>query len=1077
MPRDRKTRRPLFGTRVSRRWRPSVDCLEDRRVLSAPTNPIALGFAKDIGGSGLVIGQAIAGDNQGDVYVTGTFSGTANFSPNAGVTSLTSTGSFATYVAKYNSAGGLVWANVINATTPGNVDEGNGIAVSPSGDVYVTGAYSGTVTAGGITLPAGVSGSTNGFVAHYGPTGNLISAVPILAGSATGAIGTATPEGIAADASGDVFLTGSYSGTVNFNPAGSPAVYETAPGGGQQAFFLKLNPNSSFGWVRTLGASGDLENGNAITLDAAGDVYGTGAFINTVDFGSGSVLSSPGSDAAYVLKLDPTGNTIWAKALAGNGGSQGNQGYGIGVDSSGNVYSSGFFTGTTNFNPNPGTADNLTSAGGPDAYISKLDPSGNFLWANQFGGTGQDASKYLALDSAGNVYATGFFQGTATLTPGGQTLSTAGSSGSFVLKFNPAGQYVWGTQYGGTGGSEDQANGIVATPLGSVDVFGSFLGTVNFDPGPTTTTLSSQGSPDAFLSTLVPTAVSVDNDDPGYSVTGTWTTVAGRGGVNNDYQYAAPGDGTTTATWQLAVPTPGTYDVQVTWTPYSNRATNAPYQIYDGNTLLQTVNVNQQNAPSGPTVNGVTYQSLGAYPISSGTLRVVLGNGANNYVVADSVRVAYPTPTPVLLDNDLNYDFSGNWSTVYGRGGNNQDYAFIQGTNSSSTTATATTTAPALTTGYYDVEVTWTPYSNRATNATYSIYDGSKLLGTTTIDQTQNPVGVTSNGVTYQSLGVFRFTSGSASVVLGNNANGYVIADAVRLAPSVSAPTSVDNDDPGYSVTGTWTTVANRGGVNNDYQYAAPSGTGSSTANATWMTTGLAPGAYNVQVTWTAYSNRADNAPYRIYDGNTLLATIRVNQQASPSGGTTQGGVTYQSLGSFQVSSGTLKVVLGNDADNYVVADSIYVAPSAFSTTVINSTNPNYTQVGPWSTAGGGGVGGSYQFAAAGNASTTAVWQVGVPTLGGSYNVSVTWVPYSNRATNATYQVFDGDTLLASVPVNQQLAPSGPSYNGFLFQSLGVFKISTGPIRVVLTNNANGYVIADAIKVDSASTGGFSTIP
>jgi hypothetical protein len=331
--------------------------------------------------------------------------------------------------------------------------------------------------------------------------------------------------------------------------------------------------------------------------------------------------------------------------------------------------------------------------------------------------------------------------------------------------------------------------------------------------------------------------------------------------------------------------------------------------------------------------------------------------------------------------------------------------------------------------------------------------------------------------VTYQSLGVFRFTSGSATVKLGNNANGYVVADAVRIAPTLSAPTSVDNDDPGYSTTGAWTTVSNRGGVNNDYQFAAPSGTGSSTANATWSTTGLAPGAYNVQVTWNAFSNRADNAPYSIYDGNTLLATVPVNQQANPSGGVTQGGVTYQSLGSFQVNSGTLRVVLGNNADGFVVADSVYVAPPAFFSAVVNSSGPNYTQVGSWSAAGGGGVGGSYEFAPAGNGSSTAVWQVGVPTLGGSYNVQVTWVPFSNRATNAMYQVFDGNTLLATVPVNQQLSPSGTSSNGIVFQSLGIFKISTGPLRVVLTNNANGFVIADAIKVDAASTGGFSTIP
>ena len=84
----------------------------------------------------------------------------------------------------------------------------------------------------------------------------------------------------------------------------------------------------------------------------------------------------------------------------------------------------------------------------------------------------------------------------------------------------------------------------------------------------------------------------------------------------------------------------GTYDVSVTWVKGSNRATNATYQIYDGSTLVGTVSVNQRNAPTGTTVNGRKFQSLGQFQITSGTLKVVLSDNANGYVDADAIRVA-----------------------------------------------------------------------------------------------------------------------------------------------------------------------------------------------------------------------------------------------------------------------------------------------------------------------------------------------------------------------------------------------------------------------------------------------------
>jgi hypothetical protein len=130
----------------------------------------------------------------------------------------------------------------------------------------------------------------------------------------------------------------------------------------------------------------------------------------------------------------------------------------------------------------------------------------------------------------------------------------------------------------------------------------------------------------------------INNGGAGYSETGTgWTTETGGSGGN--VRLAPMGTGLNTAAFQLTGLGVRQYDVGVTWTAAANRATNATYKVYDGTTLIATVSVNQQNAPTGVTSGGVKFFSLGQFNISSGTLKVVLSDAANGVVVADAIRV------------------------------------------------------------------------------------------------------------------------------------------------------------------------------------------------------------------------------------------------------------------------------------------------------------------------------------------------------------------------------------------------------------------------------------------------------
>src|SRR5262249_9479288 len=155
-----------------------------------------------------------------------------------------------------------------------------------------------------------------------------------------------------------------------------------------------------------------------------------------------------------------------------------------------------------------------------------------------------------------------------------------------------------------------------------------------------------------------PVAVTVplvfDNGQPGYGETGSgWTDWAA--GYNGGLRFHAPGGGVDTASWQVSGLAAGYYTVQATWNASSNHASNAPYATYDGATLLRTVTVDQRPAPSGTAAGGVVFQDLATVQVTTGTLRVVLSDNVDGYVVADAVRLV-PIPTvvvngPALLDN------------------------------------------------------------------------------------------------------------------------------------------------------------------------------------------------------------------------------------------------------------------------------------------------------------------------------------------------------------------------------------------------------------------------------------------
>ena len=154
--------------------------------------------------------------------------------------------------------------------------------------------------------------------------------------------------------------------------------------------------------------------------------------------------------ASLLLQVVPVQgqDLVWARQV---GSPSGATGFGVAVDGSGNVYTTGSFGGTADFDPGVGVF-NLTSAGDQDIFVLKLDSAGNFVWVRQMGGTARlKSGKGVAVDDSGNVYAMGYFEGAVDFAPGPSvfTLTSVGAQDIFVSKLDSAGIFVWAQQLGG----------------------------------------------------------------------------------------------------------------------------------------------------------------------------------------------------------------------------------------------------------------------------------------------------------------------------------------------------------------------------------------------------------------------------------------------------------------------------------------------------------------------------------------------------------------------------------------------------------------------------------------------------
>lgn len=237
-------------------------------------------------------------------------------------------------------------------------------------------------------------------------------------------------------------------------------------------------------WVKQLGSPSRANDGNAVSTDASGNIYVTGRFSGTTDFG-GITLTPLGIDI-FVAKYNSAGILQWVKQAGGAGAF--NYGYGIAVDNSGNVYVTGYIAAATNFG---GTV--LTPIGNNDVFVAKYNNIGTFQWAVHAGAAGKYAiGRGIDVDAAGNAVIAGEFQGATNF--GGTTLTAIGNKDIFLASYNNAGTLLWAKQ-GGTPGRSNLASSIAADGLGNIFITGELYGTTNLAG----TNVTAIGDPDMFI--------------------------------------------------------------------------------------------------------------------------------------------------------------------------------------------------------------------------------------------------------------------------------------------------------------------------------------------------------------------------------------------------------------------------------------------------------------------------------------------------------------------------------------------------------------------------------------------------
>lgn len=365
---------------------------------------------------------AVATDKDNNIYFCGWTEDTLDLDPGAG-TFLVEGPPFTerAFLAKWDENGDFVYGRVFAST--GDCRP-YGLSLDAQENIYLSGTFRGTIDLdpGNGTSSHTANGQLDAFFVKLDDSGNFDWDYTFGGGSYDYVYDHAVDE------QGNVYLTGGFSGTVDFD-AGS-GTHNISASGSADGFLLKVTNEATFDWAHTAGSSSNWEDFSGVAY-REGFVYISGYFYNSINLGSGgasTILNNSGSGrAAFVQKLDTTAVSQWGYAITGSG----SEAWDVQVAQDGNVLLCGDFGGTVDFEYGSGTSSAQTN-GGADAYVLSVSAAGDYNWHKTWGDTDLDWFIRMHLDTLDNFYGIGIFARTVDMDP---------DTGEFILE-KPYGDYA-----------------------------------------------------------------------------------------------------------------------------------------------------------------------------------------------------------------------------------------------------------------------------------------------------------------------------------------------------------------------------------------------------------------------------------------------------------------------------------------------------------------------------------------------------------------------------------------------------------------------------------------------------------
>ena len=407
-------------------------------------------WAKSAGGASNDEGFSLVEDSQGNIIVSGYFTTSATF----GTITVNSAYTSNIFVAKYDPQGNIIWVRHFGNAS---INFRHQIALDAADNIFIVGNFQGTTYVGPIQLTS--SGESDIFIAKYNASGDFIWVDD--AGGSSNDYG----YGIAVDNTGNFYITGAFKGTTTFGH-----LHNLTSAGDYDVFLVKYDNTGNVVWTHRAGGGG-AEHGYDLVYDPSNsDIYLIGEYnSSSIDFGVSS-LSNSGNSDVFVVNYDQNGSVNWAEGVGSDGFERG---YGIALNNSGNVLITGAFSNSLNLGNT-----NLTSAGNFDIYVAEYDGAGNWLWAEQAGGSLNDIGYAIAGTADNGALITGFFNGNADF--GLYNLISSGGRDAVVAKLDNTGNFRWAKKGGGS--SDDSGYDIIRSNTGEGIISGYFGAAAVFSP-------------------------------------------------------------------------------------------------------------------------------------------------------------------------------------------------------------------------------------------------------------------------------------------------------------------------------------------------------------------------------------------------------------------------------------------------------------------------------------------------------------------------------------------------------------------------------------------------------------------